>query len=628
MPTYTTRLNLVKPASADNVDIDLVDTNFDLIDAAAGATVGLSSAKPASAFSGRMWYETNTGQFKINAAASASTMASWATLSPPGVFYVYNYGQVGTADDLATIQATINAAASAGGGYADLGPGSFTISDQPDIKQGVTLRGAGMGATTLLSASTASGEVVRLRGDSDVGIQDLTVDVNNRVAIGILVQLAASATVATRHSIRRVRVKNALNNVVRVPTNPTLDFTVEDCVFEDSRDGITIVAAAASAHKDIHIQNNKYRRLGYAAGFSHGVQLFGTAIHQFVGVNITGNDMRDWTAPETAIPIEVNYTTEATIDNNIIGSSATRGIGAGNSYNVTIADNTIVGQSIYAMELGNLHGFSITGNTASACASFFHETSSALEDGVITANTYIGSPASSAIFGGNVMKMPWAKKVRISNNEFHDWQYLREAVRVGEAGTAEEVSVSDNDFYITDVNTPILAVNLCRAVRSGAEGNRIYVKRSLVAGDDYAASITLHNNVESSDLTVENNKVYFTAATSAAPNASGIGHNGNIAAFAQTGTAIRGNRVAHGPRGIRLVINSTDLIVANNDTLTNTAADVIPATAVQAYQRPIYAGTGAPTIAGTTGDLYIRKDGGAGTWLYRCTSGTSWTAML
>lgn len=41
----------------------------------------------------------------------------------------------------------------------------------------------------------------------------------------------------------------------------------------------------------------------------------------------------------------------------------------------------------------------------------------------------------------------------------------------------------------------------------------------------------------------------------------------------------------------------------------------------------IWSHTGAPVISGTAGDLYIRSDGGAGSYLYRCTGGTSWTAF-
>lgn len=34
----------------------------------------------------------------------------------------------------------------------------------------------------------------------------------------------------------------------------------------------------------------------------------------------------------------------------------------------------------------------------------------------------------------------------------------------------------------------------------------------------------------------------------------------------------------------------------------------------------VSSGTGAPTAGGNVGDMYIRKDGGDGSWLYRCTT--------
>jgi hypothetical protein len=75
--TSTTRLNLTKPASSENVSITILDDNFDLIDAAVATTVGASSARPASAFNGRMFYGTDSDKLYINTAANASTVASW-----------------------------------------------------------------------------------------------------------------------------------------------------------------------------------------------------------------------------------------------------------------------------------------------------------------------------------------------------------------------------------------------------------------------------------------------------------------------------------------------------------------------------------------------------------------------
>jgi len=80
MATFTTRLAATKPASSENVSITVLDNNFDLFDAAVGATVGVSAARPA-AFSGRVWYDTDLSSLRVNTAVSASTAAVWSDAS-------------------------------------------------------------------------------------------------------------------------------------------------------------------------------------------------------------------------------------------------------------------------------------------------------------------------------------------------------------------------------------------------------------------------------------------------------------------------------------------------------------------------------------------------------------------
>src|SRR4249920_332118 len=96
MSTLTTRLGLTKPASAENVDITLLDTNFDLIDAAVAATVGASSARPASAFSGRLFYATDSNKFYVNEAASASAAAVWSDPAADSLSAITNLSIAGS----------------------------------------------------------------------------------------------------------------------------------------------------------------------------------------------------------------------------------------------------------------------------------------------------------------------------------------------------------------------------------------------------------------------------------------------------------------------------------------------------------------------------------------------------
>jgi len=72
-----------------------------------GATVGASSSRPASAFSGRLFYESDTSRFKINTASSASTAATWGSPlgAGPRTVNVEDRGMIPTLSD-ATTQTT------------------------------------------------------------------------------------------------------------------------------------------------------------------------------------------------------------------------------------------------------------------------------------------------------------------------------------------------------------------------------------------------------------------------------------------------------------------------------------------------------------------------------------------
>jgi hypothetical protein len=90
MATLTTRLNATKPASSENVSVTVLNDNFDLFDTAGGVTVGASSARPASAYNGRMFYATDSNKFYVNEAANASTAAVWSDPVDQGITTITN----------------------------------------------------------------------------------------------------------------------------------------------------------------------------------------------------------------------------------------------------------------------------------------------------------------------------------------------------------------------------------------------------------------------------------------------------------------------------------------------------------------------------------------------------------
>lgn len=61
MATSTSKLGLTKPALTDNVDVTVLNTNFDEIDTAAGFSIVTSATRPASPWAGQVIFETDTG---------------------------------------------------------------------------------------------------------------------------------------------------------------------------------------------------------------------------------------------------------------------------------------------------------------------------------------------------------------------------------------------------------------------------------------------------------------------------------------------------------------------------------------------------------------------------------------
>lgn len=66
MSTTTTRLGLTKPAGSEDVDISILNANFDIIDANIGGTKCTSGTRPATPYTGMVIYETDTKRFLMN----------------------------------------------------------------------------------------------------------------------------------------------------------------------------------------------------------------------------------------------------------------------------------------------------------------------------------------------------------------------------------------------------------------------------------------------------------------------------------------------------------------------------------------------------------------------------------
>lgn len=226
MSTSTTRLSLTKPASAENVNVSLLDTNFDLIDAAVAATAASAASRPASAFSGRIWYETDTGKMKVNAASGSAIAADWREPNFYGPIIVpYNSSHTvsqrrdaiqaaldgAVAGDTVLLQAgkTWDVAKAASTVSATVISGTTSLSYCLKIGSGVTFIGQGIvrrdtsagDAAIMINAHPTTGG-----GDADIRLLDTIFDGNN-------IDAATSATVwlygLTGGEADRVEIRNS-----------------------------------------------------------------------------------------------------------------------------------------------------------------------------------------------------------------------------------------------------------------------------------------------------------------------------------------------------------------------------------------------------------------------------------
>lgn len=496
---------------------------------------------------------------------------------PDGTYVPYVTTLTGVA-----IQAALDAKED-DGGDVELLPNATYTTLLPVFVNGSNITLKMNGATiqaapgAVLTVGNGSSAVVVLRGTDDVTLDGGTIDVNGATnSLGVVHACDNTATlVATRHTVRGCRVINATNSALRT-YSPYVDLTWDGNVIEDCTKGINALAAPVLS-TGLRIIGNRIRR---TAGV--GIQVYSATASKHADVLVEGNDLRDFTTPASAIPIEVTGSDKATIRGNNIATVATRGVSTGNCTDLAITGNTIVDQTMYAVEIGGTDIVKVTGNLARGCASLVQETLDPCTDVLIADNIYVGSGLSAAptLSAPAAVIIPNAsKRVRVTGNIFTDWQHLTQGcVRIGSTGTVEDAVVEGNTFVATDADTPLMTVSLRKAVRSSVLRNTIRIERDLVAGDDYVPVISQTIDAASADHLIEGNQIIFTGTVAAAPNASGVG-NGNVGAGALPGVTIRSNTVTRGPRGLRLVVNSTDMLIATNVTSTCSNADVIPATA-------------------------------------------------
>lgn len=110
----------------------------------------------------------------------ANTAAASGLAWVQAQFQAEAFGAVGdgSTNNTTAIQAAVDAAFAAGGGWVTFGEGTFMVNSQVDLKSNVYLRGSGINATVLKSGASSQNVVELDDTASNMGLFDMTVDGN------------------------------------------------------------------------------------------------------------------------------------------------------------------------------------------------------------------------------------------------------------------------------------------------------------------------------------------------------------------------------------------------------------------------------------------------------------------
>lgn len=145
----------------------------------------------------------------------AITKVSYSMIAGASV-NVLDYGadSTGVADSTVAIQTAIDTAATAGGGIVFLPVGTY-LANNLNIKQGVSIIGAGVKATIIKNTSAANHAIYSLVALADWSVENLTIQNTNVLCLDGI-HIAPATGTSRRWTIRNVRVEGGNNAVYLV----------------------------------------------------------------------------------------------------------------------------------------------------------------------------------------------------------------------------------------------------------------------------------------------------------------------------------------------------------------------------------------------------------------------------
>lgn len=532
------------------------------------------------------------------------TVAAKQAINADYVINVKDYAGIdltgATASDTA-FQSIVNdaaAAAAAGAGNVEvyIPPGTLSLATRINVGAGVALRGAGRHATTIEGSS--SDGVLSFVGAADMSVADLAIDASGSGPTNTCIIVPGSGNTGTeRVSIKDCRFSGGSFYAVWFPFPArNVEFVgniVEDCNGAGVGFDREPASEAGVFTENILIAQNFFSDLGasaiHLAGGNYAPGFDAPDIRRVFGVRVIGNQVRDFKVgpnPAFQVPIEFIGVADLVVADNVCTGPGENGISLGAVTNAVVTGNFVRDQRFTALEINGGNNIGLVGNVVENSESLSVASGLPVSDVIIANNIYRGSNLSAPKGTGQAINLPIANRVRITGNEFYEWEYLRSAISLGDFANADfvtsDVVIESNTFVAADPATPLKAVEIRRSQRTSVVRNTFRVARNLVAtfdtGDNQRSVIDMLMDGVSETL-IEGNHILFTGTVGAAPDAAGIG-NSFATPAASPGLTVRRNYVIGGPRGLHLRTTSTDCVVYDNDTVRCAAADIVPATAL------------------------------------------------
>lgn len=169
---------------------------------------------------------TNSGS--ITGLSGISGLTDWLNVKNPA----YGAKGDGVTDDTTAIFNALTAAA-ASGGTVYLPEGTYITQGHFFTGNGISVIGAGQGATTVrLKSGLSANNVFTTNGMSDCLFANMTIDCNRQNYVGSSGAEAINITLGQRNTVRNIRITNALQNGIVVAGAPyTL---IDGCVIDNA----------------------------------------------------------------------------------------------------------------------------------------------------------------------------------------------------------------------------------------------------------------------------------------------------------------------------------------------------------------------------------------------------------